>query len=227
MTLLVDPPRWPAHGRLWSHLVSDVSLAELHGFAARVGVPARAFEGDHYDVPAERVADVVAAGALPVSGRELLQRLVASGLRVPKRRGQRILASWVEEGRDGRRHTVDLLSSHLAPPAGTTRGVRALAQDGDRLLLRRDHHGWALPTVPGGRGGAAALLGFSRRRPHGPDGTVATAGQWRHLLLVRADADQLSTGVGATELAWWPRQEAADRCGNPAWWPLVDHALCA
>src|SRR5665648_976469 len=30
MTVLVDPPIWPRHGRLWGHLVSDTSLAELH-----------------------------------------------------------------------------------------------------------------------------------------------------------------------------------------------------
>ena len=30
MAILIDPPRWPAHGRLWSHLISDASLDELH-----------------------------------------------------------------------------------------------------------------------------------------------------------------------------------------------------
>ena len=85
MTVLVDPPRWPAHGRLWSHLVSDVSVEELHAFAARLGIPERAFDGDHYDIPQERYDDVLAAGATPVEGRELIRRLIASGLRVPKR----------------------------------------------------------------------------------------------------------------------------------------------
>jgi hypothetical protein len=51
--LLIDQPRWPAHGRLWSHLISDSSLAELHAFADLLGLPPRSFEGDHYDVPAE------------------------------------------------------------------------------------------------------------------------------------------------------------------------------
>ena len=31
--ILVDRPRWPARGRLWSHLISDVGYAELHAFA--------------------------------------------------------------------------------------------------------------------------------------------------------------------------------------------------
>lgn len=79
--ILLDPPSWPAHGRLWSHLVSDDSLAELHAFAQRVGIPARGFDRDHYDVPAERYDALVAAGARPVGGRELVRRLSASGLR--------------------------------------------------------------------------------------------------------------------------------------------------
>ncbi|NUS53778.1 MAG: DUF4031 domain-containing protein, partial [Streptomycetaceae bacterium] len=33
MTVLIDPPTWPGHGRMWSHLVSDVSYDELHTFA--------------------------------------------------------------------------------------------------------------------------------------------------------------------------------------------------
>ena len=28
--ILIDPPMVPAHGRLWSHLVSDASYDELH-----------------------------------------------------------------------------------------------------------------------------------------------------------------------------------------------------
>lgn len=85
MTVLVDPPRWPAHGRLWSHLVSDASIDELHAFAARLGIPDRAFDEDHYDIPQERYDEAVRAGALPVEGRELIRRLIASGLRIPAR----------------------------------------------------------------------------------------------------------------------------------------------
>ena len=53
MTILIDDPRWPAHGRLWAHLVSDSDLDELHEFAAANGVPRRGFDLDHYDVPEE------------------------------------------------------------------------------------------------------------------------------------------------------------------------------
>ncbi|MEU6482492.1 DUF4031 domain-containing protein [Streptomyces sp. NPDC046887] len=87
MTLYIDPPTWPGHGRMWSHLVSDASYDELHTFAAAIGAPARAFDRDHYDVPSERYADAVAAGAVEVGSKELLRRLTDAGLRRPKRRG--------------------------------------------------------------------------------------------------------------------------------------------
>jgi hypothetical protein len=80
--ILIDVPMWPAHGRLWAHLVSDTSLDELHEFAARMDVPARGFDRDHYDVPAERLDTLVAAGAVAVDAHELTRRLIASGLRV-------------------------------------------------------------------------------------------------------------------------------------------------
>lgn len=87
MTLLIDPPNSAGHGRLWSHLASDESFEELHAFAATLGIPRRGFDRDHYDIPAERYGSVVAAGAVPVSSRELVARLHASGLRRRKRPG--------------------------------------------------------------------------------------------------------------------------------------------
>lgn len=85
MAILIDPPRWPAHDTLWSHLVSDHSIDELHAFAGANDVPRRGFDLDHYDVPAARYADLVNAGAVPVDGHELVRRLIASGLRVTAR----------------------------------------------------------------------------------------------------------------------------------------------
>ena len=85
MTVLIDPPAWPAHGTLFSHLVSDDSLAELHAFAAAQGLPRRGFDRDHYDVPDHRVDALIAAGAQHVDGHELVRRLIASGLRVTAR----------------------------------------------------------------------------------------------------------------------------------------------
>ncbi|UJP10841.1 DUF4031 domain-containing protein [Microbacterium sp. KUDC0406] len=85
MAVLVDDPLWPAHGRLWAHLASDSSLDELHAFALAQGVPARAFDRDHYDVPEDLVPKLIAAGAEHVGGKELVTRLIASGLRIPAR----------------------------------------------------------------------------------------------------------------------------------------------
>lgn len=87
MTVLIDPPSVPWRGRLWSHLVSDESYDELHAFAAALGAPAYGFDRDHYDVPGEYYDAALAAGAVPVSSRELVRRLVESGLR--RRKGSR------------------------------------------------------------------------------------------------------------------------------------------
>ncbi|MFD5798593.1 DUF4031 domain-containing protein [Streptomyces diastatochromogenes] len=86
MTVYIDPPSWPGHGRMWSHLVSDVSYDELHRFAEELGAPRRAFERDHYDIPSHRYADAVAAGAVEIGSKELVRRLTEAGLRRPKGR---------------------------------------------------------------------------------------------------------------------------------------------
>jgi hypothetical protein len=79
--ILIDPPIWPGWNRVWSHLVSDESYEELHAFARKVGIPSRGFDRDHYDVPSDRYDEVIAAGATPVPTRDLVRRLLASGLR--------------------------------------------------------------------------------------------------------------------------------------------------
>ncbi|WP_322408953.1 DUF4031 domain-containing protein [Microbacterium invictum] len=85
MAILIDEPRWPAHGRLWSHLISDSDLDELHAFAAAAGIPRRGFDVDHYDVPEDAYDRLVRAGARPVDGHALVRALLASGLRVTAR----------------------------------------------------------------------------------------------------------------------------------------------
>ena len=85
MSILIDRPLVAAHGRMWSHLASDSSFDELHEFAGRAGIPRRGFDGDHYDVPAELYDALVAAGAVPVRSRHLVESLVRSGLRRRKR----------------------------------------------------------------------------------------------------------------------------------------------
>jgi Protein of unknown function (DUF4031) len=81
MTILVDGAIWPWRGRRWAHLVSDRSYHELHDFAARLGVPPRAFQGDHYDITEELRVVAISLGATAVDGRVLVRRLRAAGLR--------------------------------------------------------------------------------------------------------------------------------------------------
>ena len=83
MSIYIDPPTWPAHGTVFSHLISDASLAELHEFAAAAGISERAFDRDHYDVPAHLYDELVQAGAIELSGAQLTRTLIASGLRIP------------------------------------------------------------------------------------------------------------------------------------------------
>jgi len=141
--ILIDPPIWSAHGRRWSHLVSDLSLRELHAFATAVGVPERAFEGDHYDVPEDRYAQIVRAGAIPVNGRELLRRLQQSGLRRPKRRGERVVAGRWDHDRD---HRVDAVLSALPPLAPVSR-VHLVLMHAGHVLVVGDGEGFRLPDV--------------------------------------------------------------------------------
>ncbi|MBK0419005.1 DUF4031 domain-containing protein [Leucobacter sp. CSA1] len=103
MAILIDPPAWPAHGTLWSHLVSDTDYDELHAFARRLGIPRRGFDLDHYDLPAARYEEAVARGALPVTAKDIVHRLRDTGLRVrqieretmtPIRRRQYLHAEW-------------------------------------------------------------------------------------------------------------------------------------
>jgi len=83
--ILIDPPNAAGHGRLWSHLASDTSYDELHEFARELGIPERGFDRDHYDVPSDWYDRMLEAGAHPVTSRELVERLITSGLRRRKR----------------------------------------------------------------------------------------------------------------------------------------------
>lgn len=99
MSIYIDPPVWPAHGTVFSHLISDASLAELHEFAAAAGISERAFDRDHYDVPAHLYDELVQVGAIELSGAQLTRTLIASGLRIPlKERPEkirpRLLRAW-------------------------------------------------------------------------------------------------------------------------------------
>ncbi|GAA4529882.1 DUF4031 domain-containing protein [Brachybacterium paraconglomeratum] len=85
MTVFADTPRWPRHGMLWGHLISDTSLEELHEVAARAGLPPRSYDLDHYDWPSSAEAALTQAGVTFVSDGQLTRILIASGLRVKLR----------------------------------------------------------------------------------------------------------------------------------------------
>ncbi len=234
--LLIDPPAWPAHGRLWSHLVSDTSYGELHDFAERAGIPARGFEGDHYDVPEERYAAVVAAGAVPIDGRELLRRLQHSGLRIAKRKHERVVRStpnapWLPPG--GR---ADVIASRQdgAPP--NTVVVRAVVRDDRGLLVtsRADGAGADLPmrTVATGRSAAdtltalagdlglpdhgARLLGYVRNVVRMPDAGYPWPVPFACFALFALPSTRAVMGT------WCPPHAQEAELGQRHWWPLVD-----
>lgn len=98
MTILIDEAIWPWRGERWAHLVSDESYDELHEFAERLGVPRRAFQGDHYDLPARYRDKAIELGATPVPARELARRLRAAGLR--RRKGRPPASEGHAEGGD-------------------------------------------------------------------------------------------------------------------------------
>jgi hypothetical protein len=89
--IVVDPAVWHWRGQRWAHLASDRDLAELHAFAARLGLRRLAFQGDHYDVDEAARLRALGAGAEPVSARDLVRRLRAAGLR---RNGPRAVLRW-------------------------------------------------------------------------------------------------------------------------------------
>lgn len=249
MAILVDPPMWPLRGLLFSHVASDVSIAELHEFAARVGLHPQAYDGDHYDVSAERYDDVVAAGARPVSNRELLAAIRVAGLRFRKRRGERPVGSVPDAlGFVGVPHRFELLSSTLEPPEATTVAAVVFVSDArQRLLLTRhaSRDGWEAPggwREPGEsvRAGAAREV-HEETGVHVGVGSLVRVGYERircdvepaHPRLHRVShvavfaARHPSVGVGGTgpegrAFVWQDAAGLRRRCRAAPWWPLLE-----
>jgi hypothetical protein len=63
-------------------MVSDVSIEDLHGFATHLGVPRRAFHGDHYDLPQHVRELALVHGAIEITSREVVGVLTRTGLRM-------------------------------------------------------------------------------------------------------------------------------------------------
>ncbi|WP_082569489.1 DUF4031 domain-containing protein [Knoellia sp. Soil729] len=239
--LLIDPPAWPAHGRLWSHLVSTTSYAELHAFAERAGISRRAFEGDHYDIPEERHAAVVAAGATPVQGRELLLALRDSGLRIPKRTRERVVHSttnpvWLPPG-----SRADVIASRQVDAPPRTVVVRAVISSGRGMLVvsRPDGAGHDLPTRSVAEGesarqaleslgadlgiglGDATLVGYVRNVVPAPDRGYP----WPAPTACFAVFALSVGGSGPATGTWCPPERQEAELGERHWWPLVRPGL--
>lgn len=80
----VDDADVSKYGRGWYHLTAD-SLDEMHTFAARIGLPVRAFHRGarhpHYDITVSQRLIALRSGARPVNPREIVR--IAGQLLLP------------------------------------------------------------------------------------------------------------------------------------------------
>ena len=256
MAIRIDPPGWPAHGRLWSHLISDTSYDELHSFAEQVGIPARGFEGDHFDVPQERYAGLVAAGARPTGGKELARLLRDSGLRFQKRKGERPLAAYRNVWSDLLvEHSVHVVASPLPTPDELTAAAVVFVTDanGALLLVRTvSRHAWGAPA--GAREPGETVLECATRETWEESGLRIDPAALRPCGYERVTFDEGPTGRwpnrrnyvacfatvledvtppvaprdGDVDAAEWVHwPEVERRCSGEFWWPLLESLLAS
>jgi 8-oxo-dGTP pyrophosphatase MutT (NUDIX family) len=249
MAIWIDPPSWPAHGRLWSHVISDSSYDELRAFAMASGIPERGFDGDHYDVPQESYAALLAAGAQPTGGKDLARLLRSSGLRFQKRKGERPLAAYRNVlPQEAAGHSLHLVASTLPTPDELTCAAAVFVSDADGALLLvhtvvRD--AWGAPA--GGREPAETVRQCAIRETWEETGLRINPTALRWCGYERVTFDEGPTGrwpnrrnfvacfAAALDVVrppvaprgadvdvaeWVDRQGAARRCSGEFWWPL-------
>ena len=203
MSIYIDPPTWPAHGTVFSHLISDVSLAELHEFAAAAGISERAFDRDHYDVPAHLYENIVRAGAKELSGAQLTRTLILSGLRIPlKERPEkihpRLLRAWEA--------AFTPRFKHVEAPAELRAQLTAqVAELGESLLQaweqphRAYHHSGHLSQM---------LTDLDRLYAHRAQGSTPLAlilAAWFHDAVTRAHRVRMSAAASSWRALPWSR----------------------
>lgn len=77
MAVYVDAPIWHFAGRRWCHLMAD-DTAELHGFAARLGLKLSSYQGPpktsapHYDITGLERDRALRLGAVKCSREEIV-----------------------------------------------------------------------------------------------------------------------------------------------------------
>ncbi|WP_114855481.1 DUF4031 domain-containing protein [Brachybacterium sp. YJGR34] len=172
MTVYADTPRWPRHGTLWGHLISDASLAELHERAARAGLPPRAFDLDHYDWPLGAREQLEAVGVRFVADGELTRILIASGLRIRLRD---------------------------RPDARARRSAEHAAALGLEVVPRDLIHGMIghVDPLPGAESAAPGAFRLTQDRPGGPPRVESHDEQGRRAALALLQMlDSLARGRG-------------------------------
>ncbi len=255
MGIWIDPPDTAAHGRVWSHLISDSSTEELHDFAARVGIPRRGFDGDHYDVPAQWYDAMIEAGAQPASAADLVRKLHHAGLRLRKRKGEHGIAVvprvvFADQGVAD----VDLIASSQLAIEARVFCATVFVQDsaGDFAVVfshRRNEWG-----PPGGwregdeaplatavretleetglvlRPEAVVPIGYERFRNRSGGHLWHPTGDLMQVFGARLDSVRLALiddddGIGGVE--WVRFTQFRERCGELFWWPLAEHLFGA
>lgn len=133
MGLFIDTPLWPWRGRLWAHLISDLSLDELHQAARKLGVRYVFFGRDHYDISEDRWDEVIETATV-VDPREIVRTLRRAGLR---HRGGKASKSWCRHDDlpefSGRAAVVEWLNSYQAVTGAPS--VEILCRPGECVVL--------------------------------------------------------------------------------------------
>lgn len=249
MTLWIDEPIWPAHGRYFAHLVSDTSYEELHAFAAQVGINPRAFDGDHYDIPDERWQQVVDAGVRQTTGADLTRRLNASGLRLRKRKGDRAIRRYLNLSFPNGTSHVDLVGSLVPIPEDQVFAAMVFVRDqaGSFVIVysrRRDEWGspggWREPGESPAQNAvrecreetglvldAAHLrfVGYERFTPVSDNLIVPGRG---YLQVFAATVPETRPSItkgddGIEDTMWVDPAQYAHYCQHLFWWPLAVH----
>ncbi|MCU1537568.1 MAG: hydrolase [Humibacillus sp.] len=248
MTVWIDEPIWPAHGRLFAHLVSDSHYAELHALARAADLHPRSFDGDHYDVPDALWQAVVDAGATPTTGVDLARRLNASNLRLRKRKGDRGLVRRLDVPFPNGPSDVDLIASprpvdeakvlaamvfvrdregsfaavHSVRRAewGSPGGWREDGESPRETAVRETLEETGLVLDPG----RVVPCGYERFTPLTDDNVIDPR---RPLLQVyRTDLDDVAPSLtdgddGIHETRWMSPTAYAAVCSELFWWPLA------